>query len=82
MICSGEKIKNAIDNVRGSQTQTLNLLIGGPTASQPSQQHPLMLIAVMILLDLIGIYVYKTEKDGQQRLAKGQGSARFQISPV
>jgi hypothetical protein len=24
----------------------------------------------------------KTDKAGQQRLAKGQGSARFQISPV
>jgi hypothetical protein len=43
-----------------------------------------MLIAVMILLDLIGImgYIYTTDKAGQQRLAKGQGSARFQISPV
>jgi hypothetical protein len=38
-----------------------------------------MLIAVMIHLNLIGImgYIYKTDKGGQQRLAQGQGSARF-----
>jgi hypothetical protein len=43
-----------------------------------------MLIAVMIQLDLIGImgYIYKTDKAGQQRLAKGQGSARVQISQI
>ncbi len=40
----------------GAQTRTLNLLIGGPIPSQPIQQHPLMLIAMMIQLDLIGIY--------------------------
>jgi hypothetical protein len=43
-----------------------------------------MLIAVMVhldILDLIGI-IYKAEKAGQQRLAKGPGSARVQISQV
>jgi hypothetical protein len=56
--------------------------MGYPMPSQPSQQHPQMHIAGMIQIDLIGIYIYKTDQAGQQRLAKGPGSARFQISQV
>jgi hypothetical protein len=37
------------------------------TPSQPSQQHPKKLMAVMIQPDLIGIYIYKTDQAGQQR---------------
>jgi hypothetical protein len=39
------------------QTRTLDLLVGVPTPSQLSQQHPQMLIAQMIQLDLVEIYM-------------------------
>ncbi len=65
----------------GAQTRTLDLLICCPTPSQLGQ-HPQMLKALMIQSDLIGIYIYKIDKAGQYRLAKGPGSARFQISQI
>ncbi len=73
MSCSGKK--NAIDNEGGAQTR---ILIGGPTLSQPSQQHHFMLIAVTD--DSIGphwdIYTRQTRlaSKGRPRARVVQGS--------
>jgi hypothetical protein len=40
-----------------------------------------MLIAVMIQLDLVGIFT-QDRKAGQQRLAKGQGSAKCKAPDI
>ena len=47
---------NGMHHEGGAPTRTLDLLIGCTTPSQPSQQHPHLLLAVMIQFDLIGIY--------------------------
>ncbi len=77
MICSREKrtpyiMRGCTDSNPVPSDRLYNAFPTKPAASQDAYNCD----------DLIGPYwdIYKTDKAGQQRLAKGQGSARLQIS--